>query len=140
MDGYVARAEKDVAASADRVWSLITTEASRVSFGAEVESDWRVGSPVAWRGEWEGKPFEDRGEVVAADPPSRLVVTHYSPLSGAEDRPENHHRIEYLLTPRGDGTRIVLEQDGNPTREAADHSAANWQKMLDAIADIAERG
>ncbi|MBN9154072.1 MAG: SRPBCC domain-containing protein [Microbacterium sp.] len=140
MDGYVARAERDVAAPAEEIWGLLTAEASRVYFGAQVESDWQVGSPVVWRGEWEGKPFEDRGRVVEADPPSRLVITHYSPLSGEEDRPENYHRMEYLLTEVGGGTHVVLEQDGNPTQDAADHAAANWQKMLDGLADIAEQG
>jgi uncharacterized protein YndB with AHSA1/START domain len=140
MDGFVARAEKDVPAPAEEVWGLLTAEASRVYFGAEVESDWKVGSPVVWKGEWEGKPFEDKGEVVEADAPTRLVITHYSPLSGEDDRPENYHRMEYTLTATGGGTTVVLEQDGNPTQEAADHSAANWQKMLDALADIAAQG
>jgi uncharacterized protein YndB with AHSA1/START domain len=140
MDGFVARAEKDVAAPAEEVWGLLTAQASRVYFGAEVESDWTVGSPVVWKGEWEGKPFEDKGEVVEADPPTRLVITHYSPLSGEDDTPENYHRMEYTLTATGGGTAVVLEQDGNPTQEAADHSAANWQKMLDALADIAAEG
>jgi len=109
MDGYVARAERDVAAPAEEIWGLLTAEASRVYFGAQVESDWQV-------------------------------ITHYSPLSGEEDRPENYHRMEYLLSEAGGGTHVVLEQDGNPTQDAADHAAANWQKMLDGLAEIAEQG
>jgi uncharacterized protein YndB with AHSA1/START domain len=140
MTGYVAKAEKDVAAPAEEVWGLLTTQASRVYFGSEVESDWKVGSSVVWRGEWEGKPFEDRGEVVEADAPTRLVITHYSPLSGEEDSPENYHRMEYTLTDIGGGTHVVLEQDGNPSQESADHAAANWQQMLDGLADIAAQG
>lgn len=140
MDGFVSRAERDVAAPAEEVWGLLTARASEVYFGSQVESDWQVGSPVVWRGEWEGKAFEDRGEVVEADPPTRLVITHFSPLSGETDSPENYHRMEYTLTDIGGGTHVVLEQDGNATQEAADRSAANWQQMLDLLAGIAEQG
>ena len=78
--------------------------------------------------------------MIEIDPPSRLVVTHFSPMSGDEDVPENYHRVSYTLEPAGDGTRVTLEQDGNKTEEAAEHSTANWQGMLDGLKKAAERG
>ena len=69
----------------------------RYMFGAIVETDWKPGSPIAWRGEWNGKPFEDKGEVLEVLPYKFLKLTHFSPLSGQEDRPENYHTLEYEL-------------------------------------------
>jgi uncharacterized protein YndB with AHSA1/START domain len=140
MNGHIARAERDIPAAPEQVWGLLTTRASEVYFGSTVETDWQPGSPIVWKGEWEGKPFEDRGEIVEVDAPSRLVITHFSPLSGEADAPENYHRMEYTLTETGGGTHVVLEQDGNDSEEAAEHSAANWQQMLDGLADIAAQG
>ena len=44
-----------------------------------------------------GKPYQDKGEVLEVDAPRRLSVTHYSPLMGQEDEPENYHTVIYTL-------------------------------------------
>ena len=68
-------------------------------FGSEVVTDWTVGGPIIWRGEWEGKPYEDKGEIVAFEPGRRLVTTHFSPLTGQPDVPENYHTLTWTLEP-----------------------------------------
>jgi uncharacterized protein YndB with AHSA1/START domain len=141
MAGHIARVEIVVDAPPEAVWRVITATGSDpdLMFGAEVVTDWQVGSRVIWRGVFEGKEFEDSGTVVAADAPARLVVDHFSPLSGEPDVPDNHHVLEYRLTPEGPGTRIVFEQDNNPSEQAAEHSAANWSASLAGIKKVAER-
>jgi uncharacterized protein YndB with AHSA1/START domain len=141
MTDHISRARTDIDAPPDRVWQLLTQPGSDpdIMFGAEVVSDWKIGSPIVWKGEWEGKPFEDKGEIIAIDAPSRLAVTHFSPLSGEQDSPENYHRLEFDLEPISSGTRVTLVQDGNESEEAAAHSTANWQTMLDGLKKAAER-
>ncbi|WP_019136438.1 SRPBCC domain-containing protein [Cellulomonas massiliensis] len=141
MAGLVARAQRRVAASPERVWEVLTSPDPHpeILLGARTVSDWRVGGPVRWVGEWQGRPFEDQGEVVEVDRPRRLVVTHYSPMSGAPDVPESYHRLTYELSPDGDGTLVSLEQDNNPDEEAVAHSARTWEGMLDGVATVAER-
>ena len=138
MTDYIARADVDVEASAQKVWTTITTDASEVNFGAEVDSDWRPGSPITWRGEWNGTSFEDRGEIVEADAPRRLVLTHYSPSSGAEDTPENHHRLTYELSEKEGVTHVAFSQDGNASESAQAESEKNWRQHLAAIKERAE--
>jgi uncharacterized protein YndB with AHSA1/START domain len=141
MADHIARADTTIDAAPDKVWALLTQRGPDpdIMFGAEVISDWLVGSPVRWKGEWQGKEFEDKGEVLEIDPPNRLVVTHFSPMSGEEDAEANYHRLSYVLAPEGDGTRVELEQAGNSTEEAAEHSLENWQAMLDGLKKAAER-
>ena len=141
MEDHIARARTDIQAGQNEVWELLTQRGPDpdIMFGAQVVSDWEVGSPITWRGEWEGRRYEDKGEVLAIDPPNRLVVTHYSPMSGEEDIPENYHRLTYTLEPAGDLTRVALEQTGNSSEGAAEHSTANWQAMLDGLKKAAER-
>ena len=52
-------------------------------FGSEVETDWEPGSRIVWRGKYAGMSYEDHGEILEFEPESRLVMTHFSPLSGA---------------------------------------------------------
>ncbi len=39
----------------------------------------KVGSPILYRGEWHGKLFEDKGQILEIEPEKRLVSTHWSP-------------------------------------------------------------
>jgi len=102
-------------------------------FGAEVRSDWKEGSPIVWRGEWQGKSFEDNGVVLQVEPGRLLRYSHFSPLSGAADLPENYHTVTIELTETGPATRVVLTQDNNATEQAREHSAKNWQQMLGGL-------
>ncbi len=141
MKGHVATAEVDVQASAERVWQAMTDPRliAEYMFGSQVDTDWQVGSPIAWRGEYDGKSFEDHGTVVVFEPRQVLEVTHFSPLTGQEDRPENYHRVRYEVAEADGSTHVGLEQDNNGSAEEAEHSAANWQMMLDGLKRVAER-
>ena len=72
------------------------------------------------------------------EPARRLKVTHFSPLSGEEDRPENYHTVLYELEERDGKTRVSLTQDNNSSEEAAEHSRANWEKMLAGLKQVVE--
>jgi hypothetical protein len=39
-----------------------------VSFSANVISDWRKGSPIVWKGERQGKSYEDKGMILQLRP------------------------------------------------------------------------
>jgi uncharacterized protein YndB with AHSA1/START domain len=137
---FVAREEIVIDAPPAKVWRALTEKAlvKRVMFGADVVSDWQVGSPITWSGEWQGKAYKDKGEILAIKPERRLKTTHFSPLTGKPDRPENYHVVDYELSPQGGKTRVVISQSNNPTRDAADHSARNWREMLKNLRDVAQ--
>jgi uncharacterized protein YndB with AHSA1/START domain len=141
MTGHVARAEVIIEKSPTVVWTALTDPEQVRSWmvGTTVTTDWEVGSPIPWQGEMNGKPYEDKGEVLEAEQPRRLSVTHYSPLMGQEDRPENYHTVTYTLTSTRDGrTTLALEQDGNDSQEQADQFSQGWQQMLESLKQTAE--
>lgn len=142
MRDYVATARTEIDAPAARVWAALTEPAQieRYMFGAHVESGWKAGDRIVWRGEYEGRRYEDHGEILEVEPERRLVLTHFSPLSGAEDAPENYHTLVYELSESGGTTGLTLTQDSNASPEAAEHSRANWEGMLSALKAVVEGG
>jgi uncharacterized protein YndB with AHSA1/START domain len=132
MTGYVATAETDISGSPAQVWAALTEpeQIKQYMMGSVVETDWKPGSPIVWKGEWEGKAYEDKGEVLEFEPERRLKVTHFSPLTGQDDVPENYHTLVYELTPNDDGTHLSLSQDNNGSEEEAEHSRSTWEMML----------
>jgi uncharacterized protein YndB with AHSA1/START domain len=136
-----ARASLSIDAPRSRVWgALVNPKAiKQYMFGATVVSDWREGSPIVWQGEWQGKPYEDKGTILKLEPERTLQYSHFSPLSGLPDRPENYHTVTIDLSGDGDSTRVALAQGNNPTEEARVHSEKNWGMMLAALKKFLER-
>jgi uncharacterized protein YndB with AHSA1/START domain len=57
MTGYVATAIIDIGVLPSKVWQvLVDPERREYMFGSEMVTDWRPGSPILFRGEWEGQP------------------------------------------------------------------------------------
>ena len=140
MVRQVAVAETEIDASPGEVWSAITDpqQIEKYMFGSKVVTDWVPGSPIVWKGEYEGKTYEDKGEILEIEPERRLKVSHYSPLSGREDAPENYHTVLYELEQAGEKTRLKLSQDNNASEDEAEHSAANWEKVLSGLKTVVE--
>src|SRR5258706_14830740 len=128
MTGAVATAKVDIDASAEEVWGALTDpkRIAKYMMGARVQTDWRPGSAITWTGEYQGRAYEDRGEVLEFRPPERIKVTHFSPLSGQPNEPSNYHTVTYELTERNGKTRLSLSQDNNASEDEAEHSASNW--------------
>jgi uncharacterized protein YndB with AHSA1/START domain len=142
MADHVATAEIEISASPEQVWTALTDpeQIKKFMFGAEVKTDWQPGSPIVWKGVFEGKEYADKGEILEVEPGRRLRVTHFSPLSGQPDVPENYHTLTYELDKRGSVTHVSLSQDNNATEEQAEHSAGMWAKMLTDLKETVERG
>jgi uncharacterized protein YndB with AHSA1/START domain len=139
---FQASTTVEIAAPPERVWQTLVDPdlVARYMHGTAVETDWTVGSPIVWRGEWEGKPYEDKGEVLAVDPPRRLAVTHWSPLTGDADEPANYHHVTYELEPIDGGrTALTLTHGNSPSQEAADGMIeGGWKRMLQELGKVAE--
>ncbi len=58
----------------ERLWSALTTTdfIRKYWFGMTCESGWQAGSP--WKLSFEDGRIADQGEIVAAEPPRRLVI------------------------------------------------------------------
>ena len=139
-DDHVAQASVTVEAPPAKVWNaLVDPETIRkYMMGANVVSDWKEGSGIVWKGEFDGKPFEDKGAILRNDPERLLQYSHFSPLSGLEDSPENYHTVTIKLSPEGSLTTVTLSQDNNDTDEARAESEHNWTTMLDGLKKVVE--
>ncbi|MEO5956253.1 MAG: SRPBCC domain-containing protein [Nitrospiraceae bacterium] len=87
-------------------------------FGTNVVSAWREGTPIVWKGEWQGKSHKDKGVILRIKPGQILQYTHFSSLSGLPDRPERYHTVTIELSADGHQTRLSLAQDNNSTEDA----------------------
>jgi uncharacterized protein YndB with AHSA1/START domain len=139
--GLVAKAEIGIDAPIARVWdALVNPEMiKQYMFGTNVVSEWKEGRPIVWKGEWKGKTYEDKGVILRLVPQQMLQYSHFSPLSGQPDVPENYHTVTITVSEKGTQTLLSLSQDSNPTETSREHSEKNWMLMLEGLKKLLGR-
>jgi uncharacterized protein YndB with AHSA1/START domain len=138
---YTAKRRVIIDAPAAKVWQALTRPemVKQYLFGTDLTADWRVGGALTYRGQWQGKSYEDKGTVLAFEPERLLKTTFFSSLSGLEDKPENYNTVTYELSEKKGRTTLTLSQDNNPTRESAEHSAKNWALVFGGLKKLLEQ-
>lgn len=127
-------------APAAKVWQGLTDPkiVKQYFFGTDLKSDWKIGGPITFSGEWEGHKYQDGGIILDIDPPKYLKYTYWSSMSGTEDKPENYNNITYELTEDNGITTLTVTQDGVKNMEAAEHSQQNWMSVFEGLKKIIE--
>ena len=136
----IATAQTTINADTKEVWDALTSPDTikKYMFGTTAVSDWREGSNIIWKGEWKGKSYEDKGKVVKSKPEKLLQYTHFSPLTGQPDIPENYHTVTIELENENGQTQLSLSQDNNHSEEEQQHSVENWKMMLEQMKKVVE--
>jgi uncharacterized protein YndB with AHSA1/START domain len=123
-----------------RVWSALTDRDKRREwfFGVDTETDWRPGSTLIHTGEYNGKPYRDKGEILEVEPGRLLVHTHWSDMSGLPDSPENYQTVTFMLSERDGMTTLTLAESNFPGGDAREASEQAWAQALEGLKRIAE--
>ena len=127
-------------ASIAKVWdAFINPETiKKYMFGTNVISDWTEGSQILWRGEWEGRSYEDKGKIIRFIPQKILQYSYYSSMSGMPDIPENYHNITIELQDKHNSAIVTLKQINISTEQAKAHSEKNWEMLLLSLKRLLE--
>jgi uncharacterized protein YndB with AHSA1/START domain len=130
-----------IKASASRVWDALTNPdlIKIYFFGTECISDWKKGSPIVYKGIWEGKPYTDKGNVLDIENEKFILYNYWSSFSGTEDIPENYAVIKYELSHLNGMTVVTLIQKDLKTQVALDHMEKNWGYVLNSLKELLEK-
>jgi len=128
-------------APASAVWFAITDPATikEYFFGTNVETDWKEGSPIIYHGAWQGKDYRDKGTILEVQKERTLKHTFWSSLSGTPDEVENYFTVTYELDSKGNETSLTVTQSGLMTEETKEHSAKNWEMVLQKLKELVEK-
>ena len=145
---YQATAQASIIVNAPRkwVWHALTDPEliQRYFMCADVTTDWQVGSPITFAGEWQGTTYEDKGEVLTFAPDEELCFSHWSPMSKTEDAPENYHVVDITLGDADGGTEVTLTQSNltggvtDADRRSRAEYEKNWASTLEGLKQTVE--
>jgi len=130
----------EIKAPVDKVWDAITNPEiiKQYFFGTTVICDWKVGSPIIFQGEWEGKSYQDKGFILDFDPKKILSYNYWSSFSGLEDKLGNYSLVTYDIEEKDGNTIINLVQQGFVGEQALQHAEKGWEMVLNKLKDILE--
>jgi uncharacterized protein YndB with AHSA1/START domain len=136
----IARAEVTIDAPARKVWDGLTKPelVKKYFFGTDLRTDWVVGQPIVFTGEWEGKSYEDHGHVMEFKPFSLIRYNYWSSFSGKEDKAENYANITYSLREENGKTHLEITQDHVQDEKTKEHSENNWKMVLNSLKELLE--
>ena len=89
-------------------------------------------------GEWQGRPYVDKGEIVRFDPPKVLVHTHWSDLSGLPDEPQSYQEVTWEIAERDGAAELTITEHNLPNEEAKTASEQAWRMVLDNLKELLE--
>src|SRR5262249_27257783 len=134
----------------------VTTVERELVIDASPETVWELlvdpGKATSWMGRqsW-SEPHEGglyrvevipgqiaRGKFIELDPPRRLVLAWG--WEGENPVSPGSSRLEFTLTPEGEGTRLHFLHSGLPSAEAAESHAHGWDHYFERLAVIASGG
>ena len=128
--------------SAQRIWDVLTNfdKVKLYLFGSEVATDWKVGSPVTFSREFNGKKYQDKGHILEINPEKLLRFTFWNSQEGYPDIPQNYSIISYTLE-KGPKNSITLTylREKIPIAFEQKNQELFLPGMLAAIKSLAEQ-
>lgn len=114
MTALEIRKSIEVNAPVATLWKILTDNQfiPQYMFGCYAETDWKVGSPLLWKGAADGKLYV-KGKIVAIDAPNRVAYTMIDPNSSLPDIPSNYLTMTYTLTERGAKASVLEIAQGD---------------------------
>jgi uncharacterized protein YndB with AHSA1/START domain len=132
----------EINASLAKVWDALINpdQIKKYLFGTQTHCDWKVGSPLRFTGEWDGKSYEDKGTILAIEKEKILSYDYWSNFSGVADVPENYQIVTFQLKNVEGKIRLSLTQQNIRSEEAKSHSEENWKMVLNSLKELVEKG
>lgn len=131
------------------VWDALVNPAitKQYMYGCEALSDWKVGSDLIWKGQYEGQDMIFvSGKVMEIEAPTKLIFTVIDPNAGYPDIPENHVNVIYTLSEANGKTTLKVRQDGFEGAAEGEkryqdvyNNGDGWNPILQTIKSLVEK-
>ena len=124
-----------------KVWLALTVPdlVKQWQYGSDLLTTWEVGTPIIFRNEWDGRVFEQKGNVLEFSPESRLKYSLFFPGPDLQDSPANCFFMTYELT-ESEGVTSLLVRQEDPRPSPPDESTGGDEgpNVLSGLKELVE--
>lgn len=128
-----------IRASPEQVWRALTDAELTAQYWAHAnESDWQPGSSWTHR-RIDGSGIADAvGQVLEAEPPTRLVITFDDAPDQAAAREPS--KVTFLVEPHEDIVRLTVTHENLPNHDMRNVIAHGWPAVMANLKSLLETG
>ena len=137
----IASSNISINSTPQKIWNVLTNpkKVKIYLYGTKIKTDWKIGSPISFEGEYQGKKYQDKGIIIDNQPLQTITYSYWSSFSGLEDKTENYSIICYKLKKQGEGIYIFTwHQQGFVSEDGKCHTKQGLIEMLKEIKRLAE--
>lgn len=137
----ISKSSIDINASSPKIWeALVEPEiAKEYFFGAKIVTNWKVGSPISFKGEFKGNKYEEKGTLLNVELNTQLQYSHWSNFDGLPDEPENYRTWTFDIMEKDGLTQLSISEDNIPTEKQQKRSDEFWNEVLITIKGLLEK-
>jgi hypothetical protein len=123
-----------------KVWEALTQPelVKKWQMGSDLLTDWKVGSEIRFKNEWEGQVFEQWGKILEFTPYEIIKYTLFALTPDLEDRPENYFTMSYVLSQNIDSVHLLINQEDNRPGSVQDEPTGEENEILNALKALLE--
>lgn len=132
----------EINSDSKKIWEALTNPnlTKKYFFGCEVESDWKIGSPILFIEKREGaETIHVKGKILNIKPEEFLEFTAWGPDSGVEDLESNYTIVSYNLYEKNNMTEIIISHENfGGDEKRFENSERGWSYLLTALKEFLE--
>jgi len=123
-----------------KVWEALTQPelVKKWQSGSNLLTDWKVGSEIRFKNEWNGQVFEQWGKVLEFTPYEIIKYTLFVPVQDLEDKPENYFTMSYVLSQNSDSVHLLINQEDHRPGSVQDEPNGEENEILNALKVLLE--
>ncbi len=131
----------NINATPNKIWDALTKPelVKKWQYGSELKTDWKIGSKISFKNEWEDKIFEQYGTVLEFNPGQSLKYSLFFPRPDLEDKPENYFTMEYVLIEKEYGTELQIIQEDNRKGAIQEEEQGEENPVLKMLKELIEK-
>lgn len=137
----IATSQIKIISTPEKIWDVLTNpeKIKTYLFGTEVLTEWGIGKPITFQGEYNGQAYQDKGNVIDIKKYELLVYNYWSGFSGLEDNPENYSIVTYKIENlEENAAQFTWHQQGFSSEAGRLHTAQGLKSMLEKIKELSE--
>ena len=137
----IATTSTSIHATPAEVWEALVNPSiiKHYLHGTDTITDWKLGSPITFTGEWQGKPYIDKGTILEINPQRVLSYSYWSSMSGTEDFDDNYAHVTYHVSEYDEETTLTITQDNLNDDEEVVKAEENWMNVSKTIKTLVEQ-
>lgn len=66
----IASSNISINSTPQKIWNVLTNpkKVKIYLYGTKIKTDWKIGSPISFEGEYQGKKYQDKGIIIDNQP------------------------------------------------------------------------